>query len=410
MSIQPLRGTHDIFGGNLLKKNYIENIVKKFANLYDFDEIITPIFESTELFKKPLGEHSDVVLKEMYTFKDLNDSSVTLRPEYTTPIIRAAISNNLLNNIPQKLFGIGPMFRRERPQKGRYRQFNQMNFEILGVEDVLADVELINLANNILKEIFPNKKIELQINSLGDKNTLKIFKEKLTLYFEKHKNELSEDSRKKIISNPLRILDSKNINDQQINNNAPKISDFYSKNANIMFEEIQKLLSEVSINFIINPNLVRGLDYYCHTVFEFKNYEIGSQDTLIGGGRYDGLIKSIGGPDIPGVGWAGGIERIKMLLEDSFTNEDKVNLILMNEKFKNYGLKILDILRKNNIRTLFDFKYNLKKSLSFANSMNSKYAIIIGEEEYQQNACTIKNLHKNSQVTISFDEIINNLN
>ena len=175
MKIQPVRGTHDLYGYELAKYRYVEKLVRNFSHLYDFSEIITPVFESTDLFTKPLGEHSDVVLKEMYTFKDRNDSSLTLRPEFTTPIIRAAISNNFLAKIPQKLYGIGPMFRRERPQKGRYRQFNQINFEILGTHDVTADVELILLADDILKNLFPNKKINLQLNSLGDQNTLKNF-------------------------------------------------------------------------------------------------------------------------------------------------------------------------------------------------------------------------------------------
>ena len=409
MSIQPLRGTHDIFGGNLLKKNYIENIVKKFANLYDFDEIITPIFESTELFKKPLGEHSDVVLKEMYTFKDLNDSSVTLRPEYTTPIIRAAISNSLLNNIPQKLFGIGPMFRRERPQKGRYRQFNQINFEILGTHDVSADIELIILANNFLKKLLPTKKIDLFINSLGDKNTLSRFNIDLKKYFEKNKEKLSKDSQNKINTNPVRILDSKDPIDTEINTKAPKICDFYSSEANEKFIKVQEILKNMSVDFSINPNLVRGLDYYCHTVFEFKTSDLGSQDTLIGGGRYDGLTKLLGGPDIPGVGWAGGIERLMMLMDDIKSLEKKIHLIINNESFREYGLKIANQLRNADINIYFDYKYNLKKSLAYANQLGSEYAIIIGDEEFQNNICTLKNLNKNVQEKKSIENIIKDL-
>ena len=406
MKIQSVRGTHDLHGYELAKYRYVENFVRSIAHIYDFNEIITPIFESTELFKKPLGEHSDVVLKEMYTFKDRNGTSLTLRPEFTTPMIRAAISNNFLAKIPQKLYGIGPMFRRERPQKGRYRQFNQINFEILGTHDVAADVELILLADDILKNLFPNKKIDLQINSLGDKNTLKVFKKNLSLYFDKYKKELSLDAREKIYTNPLRVLDSKNSNDYEINKNAPKISDYYSEETKNKFMNIQTLLKEASINFQVNPCLVRGLDYYCHTVFEFKSNDMGAQDTIIGGGRYDGLIKVLGGPDIPGVGWAGGVERIIMLMQDIIKNEKKAHLILINENFKSYGLKLLNLLRKNNVSVYFDFKYNLKKSLSSANSLNFEYAIIIGEDEFKDNTCTIKNLYKNSQETVSFEKTI----
>jgi len=406
MKIQSVRGTHDLYAQQLEKFKFIIEIVNTYAHIYDFNEIITPIFEFTELFLKPLGEHSDVVLKEMYTFDDRNDTSLTLRPEYTTPIIRAAISNNLLERLPTKLYGIGPMFRRERPQKGRFRQFNQINFEILGTNDMAADAELILLADDILKKIFLNKKIKLEINSLGDKDTLKKFKNNLSVYFKKYKSKLSLDAQNRIESNPLRILDSKNKNDNEICQEAPKILDFYSKEAKNKFEEIKNLLSNYSIEFEVNPNLVRGLDYYCHTVFEFKSNELGSQDTLIGGGRYDGLTKILGGPDIPGVGWAGGVERIMMLIEEDIKVQQKTHLIVMKEDFRSYGLNILNKLRKNNVPIFFDYKYNLKKSLSYASNVNARYAIIIGEEEVKNHSYTIKDLKKNTQKTILFDSLI----
>ncbi len=406
MKIQSVRGTHDLYAQQLEKFKFIIEIVNTYAHIYDFNEIITPIFEFTELFLKPLGENSDVVLKEMYTFDDRNDTSLTLRPEYTTPIIRAAISNNLLERLPTKLYGIGPMFRRERPQKGRFRQFNQINFEILGTNDMAADAELILLADDILKKIFLNKKIKLVINSLGDKDTLKKFKNNLSVYFKKYKSKLSLDAQNRIESNPLRILDSKNKNDNEICQEAPKILDFYSKEAKNKFEEIKNLLSNYSIEFEVNPNLVRGLDYYCHTVFEFKSNELGSQDTLIGGGRYDGLTKILGGPDIPGVGWAGGVERIMMLIEEDIKVQQKTHLIVMKEDFRSYGLNILNKLRKNNVPIFFDYKYNLKKSLSYASNVNARYAIIIGEEEVKNHSYTIKDLKKNTQKTILFDSLI----
>ena len=406
MKIQSVRGTHDLYAQQLEKFKFIIEIVNTYAHIYDFNEIITPIFEFTELFLKPLGEHSDVVLKEMYTFDDRNDSSLTLRPEYTTPIIRAAISNNLLERLPTKLYGIGPMFRRERPQKGRFRQFNQINFEILGTNDMAADVELILLADDILKKIFLNKKIKLVINSLGDKDTLKKFKHYLSVYFEKNKSKLSIDSLNRIESNPLRILDSKNKNDNDVSQEAPKISDFYSEEAENKFEDIKNLLTNHSVEFEVNHSLVRGLDYYCHTVFEFKSNELGSQDTLIGGGRYDGLTKTLGGPDIPGVGWAGGVERIMMLIEKDIKVQQKIHLVVMKEDFRSYGLDILNKLRKNNIPVFFDYKYNLKKSLSFANNVNARYAIIIGEEEVKKHSYTIKDLKKNTQKTILLDPLI----
>ena len=341
----------------------------------------------------------------MYTFIDRNESSLTLRPEHTTPMLRASISNNLLEKLPQKLYGIGPVFRRERPQKGRYRQFNQINFEILGTQDAMADVDIILLADNILKNICPNKKINLHINSLGDKNTLKVFKSALTNYFSKYINEISEESKNKIKTNPIRILDSKNLKDIEINKSAPKIAEFYSDFAKNLFEEVKELLSEVSVDFIVDPQLVRGLDYYCHTVFEFKTDELGSQDTLIGGGRYDGLIKLLGGSDVPGVGWAGGIERIIMLMQNLSIKEKKIYLIVIDEKSKKYSLKIATELRNNNINVYSDYKYNLKKSLSKANQLNFQKAIIIGEDEVRNNTYIIKNLNKNTQETLPLSKI-----
>ena len=409
MKIQPVRGTHDIYGHLLILYNEIERIINITAKQYNYDEIITPIFESSDLFKKPLGTESDVVLKEMYTFNDRNNSSLTLRPEYTTPIIRAAISNNLFDKIPLRLFGVGPMFRRERPQKGRFRQFYQMNFEILGTEEITADVELILLANQILEFVFPNKKFKVHINSLGDKDTLKLFKTKLSLFFNRYKNDLSEDSQSKIITNPIRILDSKSSKDKKISREAPNIRDFYSKNADKKFEEVQNLLGTLGVSFVLNEKLVRGLDYYCHTVFEFKTDELGSQDTLIGGGRYDGLIKKVGGPDLPGAGFAGGIDRMIMLMDQLPITLIKNQIIIMDESLKNYGMTLFKTLQENKISVFIDHKYNLKKSLSLANKRNTKYAIIIGQEEYNNNNYILKNLSNNSQEKLKLAKLINKL-
>ena len=409
MKIQPVRGTHDLYGDQLSKYRKIEEIVQNLANIYDFEEVVTPIFESTDLFKKPLGEESDVVLKEMYTFKDRNDSMLTLRPEHTTPMLRAAISNNFIEKLPVKLFGMGPVFRRERPQKGRYRQFNQINFEILGTDNIISDVDLILLADRIIKNILPNNKVTLHINSLGNKNTLILFKKELSNYFQNNTQKLSEESQNKIFSNPLRILDSKNIIDQEINNNSPKISDFFSNEESDRFVSIQRMLKEASVEYILDPSLVRGLDYYCHTVFEFKTDELGSQDTLIGGGRYDGLIKLLGGPDIPGVGWAGGIERLILLMDNNNIENDKIYFILLDKKFQSYGLQVLNKLRNNKLKVHYDYKYNLKKSLSQANQHNIQNVIIIGENEVNNNLCTLKNLKQNTQQTITIDQLIKNL-
>ena len=407
MKIRPVRGTHDIIGEELSVYRFIESKVSEFAKIYDYNEIITPIFENSDLFKKPLGEKSDVVLKEMYSFKDRNDSLLTLRPEFTTPIIRAAISNNLIAKLPAKFFSFGPAFRRERPQKGRYRQFNQINFELLGSEDSISDVELIILANQLLESIINKKNFKLYINSLGDKDTIVKFKENLSKYFKKYQNDLTEESRSKIKTNPLRILDSKNKKDLALIKSAPKIYELYSNNAKQKFEDVQNLLSNLNIDFKIDSNLVRGLDYYCHTVFEFKTSFLGSQDTIIGGGRYDGLIKMLGGKDIPGIGWAGGVERMMLLSKKIENEKNLVHMAILDSKYKSYALFLINELRKNKIKITLDYKYNLKKSLQNASSNNSKFAIIIGEEEFKNNIYTIKNLSKGNQTKLNLKEIIN---
>ena len=356
MKFKSIRGTRDLFGVDIEKHKKIQNLVSQFAKFNNFIELQTPIFEFTELFLKPLGEQSDVVLKEMYTFKDRNDDFLTLRPEYTTPMIRAAISNNLLSSLPLKVYGIGPMFRRERPQKGRYRQFNQINFEIFGSNDYISDLELISLGNDILKSIIPETKYVLNINSLGNREDLTNYKNLLRNYFEKNKKNLSEESELKINLNPLRILDSKIDEDIEVCKNAPLIQDHISKESKLHFLSIKKGLDYYGIEYYENNNLVRGLDYYCSTVFEFKTDDLGSQDTLLGGGRYDGLINTLGGPNIPGIGWAAGIERIALLMNKEDNNLNNVHIAINNENFKDYLIKIMKYLKYLLVRC-FDVRY-----------------------------------------------------
>ena len=397
MKINPIRGAHDLFGEEINKFNKIISEVKLVASQFSFNELITPIFEYSELFKKPLGEQSDVVLKEMYTFKDRNDDEITLRPEYTTPMIRAVISNGLLNNLPAKFFGTGQMFRRERPQKGRYRQFNQINFENFGSNDLFADIEIISLANIILKKILPNNNIKLHINSLGSRENLKDYKKILSNFFNENKNSLSRESIDKINSNPLRILDSKNKEDIKVVQKSPKLIEFLSKDNLKNYEEIKKCLINLEIPIYEDSTLVRGLDYYCNTVFEFKTDEIGSQDTLIGGGRYNGLIKTLGGKDLPGVGWAGGIERIMLLMDNVVNLNQYIHFAILDPEYKTHALKAYDFLIKNNYSVYWNYKFNLKKSLSIANEKNANYVVIIGESENINDNFSVKNLKNGNQ-------------
>ncbi len=405
MKLRSVRGTHDLYGDNILKLNEIEKIVSEKAELYSFKKLQTPIFEFSELFSKPLGEQSDVVLKEMYTFKDRNNDSLTLRPEYTTPMIRAAITNNLLTELPLKIYGLGPMFRRERPQKGRYRQFNQINFEIFGSDNFIADLELIVLAHDILKKLLPKSNFSLHLNSLGLKEDLDKYKSKLSKYYEINKSILSIESRDKIFSNPLRILDSKHLEDIEISSKAPTINDFLSNDQKTHFNQLKKGLDFFGIKYFEDYKLVRGLDYYCSTVFEFKTNELGSQDTLLGGGRYDGLVQTLGGPNIPGIGWAAGIERISMLMQISKNKSNTIHLAISDKKFYSHLQKIILYLRQNEISFYWNYKYNLKKSLSKANIKNVQFVIIVGESEFKNNTCIIKKLNSGEQFEVSVNEI-----
>ncbi len=409
MKINPVRGTHDLFGDEVNKFNKVIFEVREIAQKFGFNELITPIFESSDLFKKPLGDQSDVVLKEMYTFNDRNKDEITLRPEYTTPMIRAAISNGLLNNLPAKLFGTGQMFRRERPQKGRYRQFNQINFENFGSNDYFADIEIICLANVLIKKLLPDTKITLHINSLGDRENLSDYKKILSRFFNDNQKSLSKESIDKIHTNPLRILDSKNDEDNEIIKKSPKIIDFISKADLNNHEEIKKSLIDLGISIFEDLNLVRGLDYYCHTVFEFKTNQLGSQDTIIGGGRYDGLIKMLGGKDIPGVGWAGGIERIMILMKNIIQKNSDIHLAILDTSYKNHAIKIYDFLIQNNYSVYWNYKYNLKKSLSLANEKNADYLIIVGENEKINNNFTIKKLSNGEQISLNINDILDYL-
>ena len=406
MMFRPIRGTHDLLGLEIEKYNIVNSEISKIAKIYNFNEIETPIFESTNLFSKPLGAQSDVVLKEMYTFLDRNKDSLTLRPEYTTPMIRAAISNNLLNSLPCKVFGVGPMFRRERPQKGRYRQFNQINFENFGSNDSYADVELILIAKQFIETVLPKNNCKLHINSLGDKETLKIYKKELSNYLRKFEKNLSNESKEKILINPLRILDSKDKADQLVISSAPLIVDFLSKEALNKYDEVKRFLKQYNITFKENFSLVRGLDYYCHTVFEFKTDSLGSQDTIIGGGRYDGLIKTLGGQNIPGVGWAGGVERIMMLMQDQTNKTEAIHFSILDQKFKLHALEAYKLFTDNRIPVYWNFKYNLKKSLSKSNEHKASYIIIVGEDEFNLKKYTLKNLIDGSQKTLELTELI----
>ncbi|CAN7939909.1 unnamed protein product, partial [Ixodes pacificus] len=306
--LRVVRGTRDLLPGECYKFNYIRRIAQEIGDRYGFTPVETPIFEFSDVFSRTLGDSSDIIMKEMYSFPDRGGDSLTLRPEFTAAIVRLLINENL--TLPAKLFTSGPVFRYERPQKCRQRQFHQINYEYFGARDYMVDFEVIALAYTIIAKVGLRHKVRLEINSLGSNEDMVVYKGVLVEYFEKYQNGLSEDSKRRLSTNPLRILDSKDRGDLEILGDAPTIWDFYSEHSRKFFDGIVDSLSRAGIPYVMNPRLVRGLDYYSDTVFEFKTLGLGAQDAIIAGGRYDGLVALMGGDDTPAVGFAGGIERI----------------------------------------------------------------------------------------------------
>ncbi|WP_297493304.1 histidine--tRNA ligase, partial [Acidocella sp.] len=312
--LQPVRGTRDLIGDDAARHFHVVETARRIAALYGFAEWQTPIFEDTKVFSRTLGETSDVVTKEMYTFEDRGGESVTLRPEGTAGVCRALITNGLTQTLPQKVFYTGPMFRYERPQKGRYRQFHQIGIELIGPATPLADAEIIAAGWRILNALGIAEAVELQVNTLGDAASRAAYREALVNYFSRYAGDLSEDSKLRLAKNPLRILDSKDEGDRKLVADAPRMQACLTAEAQGFFASLQEYLATFGVPFIHNPHIVRGLDYYNHTAFEFVTHALGAQGTVLAGGRYDGLVEQMGGPCVPGVGWAAGIERLAMLI------------------------------------------------------------------------------------------------
>ena len=358
------------------------------------------------MFTKPLGNSSDIVTKENYVFKDRSEDELMLRPEGTSGVVRAFLNAGLVQDVPQRFSYYGPMFRYERPQKGRLRQFNQLGIECLGLSSAMADIEVISLGQEFLDQLNILDKINLKINTLGDFDSRKIYRDALISYLSDYKSKLSEDSIKRLSINPLRILDSKNDEDLKIVENAPSILDFLNFDSKTRFENICKGLDHLNIKYTIDKNLVRGLDYYCHTAFEFTTNELGSQGTVLAGGRYDGLSKMLGGPDVPGVGWAAGIERLALMAQREFVNETDVVLIGQSENINFLLLPIMKRLVQNGIKTEIIYNGNLSKKLKRANKIKALNAIILGEEEISKKVVKLKDLNMGSEEFLDLNQAI----
>lgn len=404
--IQNVRGTYDLYGQSKRKAKKVINTASQVVECYGFEEIETPIFEFTEVFARNLGDTSDIVTKEMYTFEDKGGESLTLRPEGTAGVVRAFVSNGLLSNLPVKFYYAGPMFRYERPQKGRQRQFTQFGVEMLGVDTPQADIDVISMAYSFLKELGLQGDITVEINSLGDKESRDIYRAKLISYLKEHIDELSPESRERLEKNPLRVLDSKEECDRKALENAPLYQDSLNETSKVFFETVLKGLDLLKIPYKINNRLVRGLDYYCHTVFELTTSSLGAQGTVLAGGRYDGLVEEMGGGKVPGIGWACGVERLSMLLKEDIELTRPIAVIEVGDDTKDEALKISYDLRNAGYCVEHSYSGNLKKRMMKANKANAYRAVIIGSEELQKGVVTLKNLDMGTQKEVLISRLI----
>jgi histidyl-tRNA synthetase len=406
MKLQTPRGTRDIFAQEAVLFREIESTFCQSAKLFDFQEIETPIFEFTEVFKRTLGDQSDIVNKEMYTFIDRSGDSLTLRPEGTASVARAVVSNSMLRDLPLKLFYSGPMFRHERPQKGRYRQFRQFGIELIGIDQPLADIEVIACAWHFLKQCGLSHKVKLEINTIGDLDSRNNFTENLKNYLNNFKDQLSADSQNRLQTNPLRILDSKDDADKKILENAPTFNNFLNTESKSFFNEVLKGLDLLKIPYHINTHLVRGLDYYNHSVFEFTTEYLGSQNAVLSGGRYNNLIEQMGGPSTPGVGWAAGTDRLALLMENPQAQAHSVGIITNDDNADSIKIKMLAKLRDNGIAAQALFSGNISKQMKKAHKRNCSHVIIIGENELNNQTVTLKNLKTGEQFELLEDKML----
>ncbi|HET6236350.1 MAG TPA: histidine--tRNA ligase [Acetobacteraceae bacterium] len=403
--LQPARGTHDLIGEDQRRHTHVADTARRIAARYGFDEWTTPIFEDTRVFSRTLGETSDVVTKEMYTFTDRGGDSITLRPEATAGICRALVTNGLTQSLPQKVFYAGPMFRYERPQKGRYRQFHQIDIELIGSAEPLADAEVIACGWNILQALGVAGDTVLEINTLGDKESRSAYRDALVAYFTEHQGALSADSLARLDRNPLRILDSKDEGDRRIIANAPLIADHLTAAAAGFYAGVQGYLRTFGVPFRENPRIVRGLDYYGHTAFEFVTGKLGSQGTVMGGGRYDGLVEEMGGPPTPAVGWAAGIERLAMLLETPPAAQAAVAVVPVGDAAEAAALGVLQSLRAAGVRAEMAYRGNLRRRMERANRIGARAAVILGPDDIAAGVAQVKNLATGEQEAVKLADI-----
>ena len=406
--ISVLKGMKDRHSDDVRKYDFIVDTAKKVFSKYGFERIITPILEETELFRRSVGDETDVVSKEMYEFKDKGNRSVSMRPEGTAGVVRAYLEAGLHKSDPiVKWFYNGPMYRYEAPQKGRYREFHQVGAEIFGIRSPYLDAEIIRMGCEFLEKLGITG-LTVEINSLGNIESRKKYIEDLKAFMAERLDKLSEDSKKRYEKNPLRALDSKDKGDQEQFKDVPKLYDYLDEESKKYFEDTKKYLELLNIKYVENPKLVRGLDYYSDTVFEIKSDKLGAQATVLAGGRYDRLLEILDNVKIPAIGFAAGMERIAMLMDEKLVeNKENGVYVVYFDDTKEYFIKTLEELRKNDIKASFD--YNPKSfgaQMKKANKINAEYVLILGEDEQKENVVTLKKFSTGEQEKYSLDEVI----
>lgn len=409
--ITSVRGFRDILPDETPKWQRIEEKIREIFFNFGIQEIRIPVLEKTELFKRGIGEATDIVEKEMYTFLDHGNEYLTMRPEATASVIRAYIEHHIYEKDPvAKLFTIGPMFRRERPQKGRFRQFHQINVEFLGQEDPRIDAELMSMLMYLLSEVGLDN-LKLEINSLGCDKCRPAFREKVTAFLKNREEDLCEDCRRRLITNPLRIFDCKNESCQEIISGAPVILDFICAQCREHFEKVEEYLEILHIPFILNTKMVRGLDYYTRTAFEITTQSLGAQNAVTGGGRYDGLVQMLGGPDISGIGFAIGFDRLISMIPEKdteYVGRPNIFIAALGDKAQDFAFSLCNELRLADIRAEMDFSgRSLKSQMKRSNKLNCSHTLIIGEKEMEEGSAQLRNMGDGTQESVDINDIGN---
>lgn len=411
--MQALKGTHDILPEEVYKWDYMEGVIRKICAKYGYKEIRTPIIEGTELFQRGIGDTTDVVTKEMYTFTDRGNRSVTLRPENTASVVRSYLEHKMYGDQQvHKVFYIGSMFRYDRPQAGRYREFHQFGLEVLGASSPLADAEVIHMAWEIFTTL-GLKDLKLHLNSIGDKKCRPVYKEELIKFLEERKDQLCDDCKERLYKNPLRVLDCKEDGVKLATENAPKITDYLCDECNEKFEALKNYLAALGIPFELDPRLVRGLDYYTNTAFEIQYTPLGAQSAICGGGRYDGLVEQVGGPSTPSIGFAIGLERLLLALEMQnlipvASEKQHVYIAAIGQEAEKAGIQIQTELRNNDFLADMDLQNrSLKSQMKQAGKLNALFTVIIGSNEIESGKAVVKNMEAGTQEEVPFDQVVN---